>query len=133
MLTVEDIKNAISGTDFEVYGLRVDSGIRYSVGDTASNSHQLYQDPLFDMDDELVYPLIEDGIYKGFYDAGELDGSCAIGFDANNDASIGRAIEMVKIYLGDCIHVLGGNYAQRGEDAGELIIRNAEVLGSYDK
>lgn len=34
MLTVEDIKEAISDTDFEFYGLRVDDGICYNVGDT---------------------------------------------------------------------------------------------------
>lgn len=133
MLTVEDIKNAISGTDFEFYGLRVDDGIRYNVGDTANNSHQLYQDPDFDEDGELIYPYIEDGIYKGFYDAGELGGTCTIGFDADDDTSIAKAVEQIKIYLGDYIHILGGYYAEGGNDRGELIIRDAEVLGVYDK
>lgn len=133
MLTVEYIKKAINGTDFEFYGLRVDDGIRYNVGDTANNSRQLFQDPDFDDDGELIYPYIEDGIYKGFYDAGELDGTCAIGFDAEDDASIAKAIERVKIYFGDYIHILGGYYAEGGNDSGELIIRDAEVLGVYNK
>lgn len=131
MLTVEYIKKAISGTEFEFYGLRVDEGIRYNIGDTASNSHQLFQDPDFDEDGGLIYPYIEDGIYSGFYDAGELNGTCAIGFDAEDDASIAKAIEQIKIYFGDCIHILGGDYAEGGNDRGELIISDAEVLGIY--
>lgn len=67
------------------------------------------------------------------YDAGEIDGTCVIGFDAEDDASIAKAIEQVKIYFGDCIHVLGGNYAEGGNDMGELIIKDAEVLGAYEK
>lgn len=133
MLTVEDIKNAISGTDFEFYGIRVDNGIRYDVGDTANNSHQLFQDPDFDEDGELIYPYIEDGIYKGFYDAGELDGTCTIGFDAEDDISIAKVIEQIKLYFGDNIHVLGGDYAEAGNDSRELIISDAEVLGVYGK
>lgn len=133
MLTVEDIKKAISGTEFEFYGLRVDDGIRYNVGDTANNSRQLFQDPDFDDDGELVYPYIEDGIYKGFYDAGELDGTCTIGFNAEDDASIVKALEQIRMYFGDYVHVLGGDYAEAGNDRGELIIGNAEVLGVYEK
>lgn len=135
MLTVEDIKKAISGTEFEFYGLRADEGIRYNIGDTANNSRQLYQDPQyadFEMT-ELLYPLIEDGIYKGFYDAGELGGTCAIGFDAEDDVSIAKAIGQIKMYSGDYIHVLGGDYAEVGNDKGELIISDAEVFGVYDK
>jgi len=132
-LTIDDIKKAISGTDFEFYGLRVDDGICYNIGDTASNSNQLFQDPDFDEDGELVYPYIEDGIYAGFYDAGELDGTCVIGFDAEDDASIAKSIEQVKIYFGGNVHVLGGDYAESGNDMGELIISGAEVLGVYSK
>lgn len=133
MLTVEDIKKAISDTDFEFYGIRVDDGIRYNIGDTANNSRQLFQDPDFDEDGELIYPYIDYGIYKGFYDAGELDGTCAIGFDAEDDTSIEKVIGQIKIYFGGNIHVLGGDYAEGGNDSGELIIRDAEVLGVYDK
>ena len=49
MLTVEDIKKAIIGTEFDFYGIRVDDGIRYNVGDTANNSRQLWQDPILTM------------------------------------------------------------------------------------
>lgn len=132
-LTVEDIKKAISGTEFEFYGLRVDEGIRYNIGDTANNSRQLFQDPDFDEDGELIYPYIEDGVNKGLYDAGELDGTCVIGFDAEDDDSIAKALEQIKMYFGGYVHILGGDYAESGNDRGELIISDADVLGVYDK
>lgn len=132
-MTVEDIKKAINGSDYEFYGIRIDDGIRYNVGDTANNSHQLFQDPDFDDAGELIYPYIEDGVNKGLYDAGELDGTCAIGFDPEDDESIAKAIEQIKNYLGDYIHVLSGDYAEDGNDRGEIIIRDAEVLRVYEK
>lgn len=132
-LTVEDIKKTINETEFEFYGLRVDDGLRYNVGDTANNSHQLYQDPDFDEDGELIYPYIEDGVNHGLYDAGEFDGTCAIGFNADDDESIAKALKQIKHYSGNYIHILGGDYAEGGNDRGELIISNAEVLGVYDK
>lgn len=133
MLTIDDVKKAVEGTDFWNYGIRADKDAKYDVGDTANNSHQLYQDPQYDWNDELMYPLIEEGIYKDFYDGGELDGTCAIKFDPNNDASIQNAIKEVLAYGGKYIHVIAGDCAEGGNDIGEIIIRNAEVLGAYDK
>ena len=132
MLSVKEIKEAIANTECEFYGIRVDE-IKYSVGETANNSHQLFQDPDFDEDGELIYPYIEDGIYEGFYDAGELDGTCTIGFDAEDDDSIQKALEKVKIYFGSYIHILGGDYAEGGNDSGEIIISDAEILMSAGK
>lgn len=131
-ITVEDIKNAVKGTDFDFYGVRVDGSILYHVGDTANNSRQLFQDPDFDDDGELIYPYIEDGVNKGLYDAGELDGTCTIGFCPDDDMSIASAIKQLKMYSGDFIHVLGGDHAEDGNDRKELIIRNAEVLGAFN-
>lgn len=95
-ITVEDIKNAVKGTDFDFYGVRVDGSILYHVGDTANNSRQLFQDPDFD-DGELIYPYIEDGVNKGLYDAGELDGTCTIGFCPDDDIPIAAAIKQLKM------------------------------------
>lgn len=131
MLSVKEIKEAIANTEYEFYGIRVDE-IKYSVGESANNSHQLFQDPDFDEDGELIYPYIEDGIYEGFYDAGELDGTCTIGFDAEDDDSIQKALEKVEIYFGSYIHILGGDYAEGGNDSGEIIISDAEVLMSAE-
>ncbi len=130
-MTIEDIKKTINETDFKFYGIRVDEGICYNIGDTANNSRQLFQDPDFDEDGELIYPYIEDGVNKGLYDAGELDGTCTIGFDAEDDTSIAKAMERISVYFGDYIHILGGDYAKGGNDDGELIISDAEVLGIY--
>ncbi len=130
-LTVEDIKNAVKDTDFYFYVVRVDGGILYHVGDTANNSRQLFQDPDFDDDGELIYPYIENGVNKGLYDAGELDGTCTIGFYPDDDMSIAAAIKQLKMYSGDYIHILGSDCAEGGNDAGELIISSAEVLGAF--
>ncbi len=132
MLNIEEIKEATANTEYEFYGIRVDK-IKYNTKETANNSHQLFQDPDFDEEGELIYPYIENGIYKGFYDAGELDGTCVIAFDAENNSSIQNAIERTKIYSGSYIHVLGGDYAEAGNDNGEIVISNAEVLLSVEK
>lgn len=133
MLTVEQIKNAISDANYWYYGIRIDSGVKYSVGDTANNSRQLFQDPEYDEDGELIYPRIEGGVNEGLYDAGELDGTCVIGFEADDDTSIQTAIGQAKAYMGEYIHILGGDSAEDGNDRGELIIRNAKILGVYDR
>lgn len=128
----DKIKKAVENMDFGFFGIRIDE-IKYNVGENANDSHQLFQDPEFDEDGELIYPYIEEGIYAGFYDAGELDGTCAIGFDPENDGSIQKALGLVKSYCGSYIHIIGGNYAEYGNDRGEIIIRNAEVLAVYEK
>ena len=42
-MTIEEIKNSITGTNFNFYGIRIDA-IKYNVGDIANKSHQLFQD-----------------------------------------------------------------------------------------
>ena len=132
MLSIKEIKEAIENTEYEFYGIRADE-TKYSVGETAHNSHQLFQDPNFDEDGELIYPYIEDGIYEGFYDAGELNGTCTIGFDPEDDDSIQDAIEKIKMYSGSYIYILGGDYAEGGNDSGEIIISDAEILVLEEK
>lgn len=126
------IKKAVENMNFGFYGIRIDE-IKYNVGEIANDSHQLFQDPEFDEDGELIYPYVEEGIYSGFYDAGELDGTCVIGFDPEDDGSIQKAIELIKSYYGSHIHILGGDCAEYGYDNGEIIIKNAEVLAAYEK
>lgn len=130
MLTVEDIKKAIEGTGFENYGIRIDSQ-KYDVGDICENSHQWWQDS----DTAEAYGLTDDDYNEDMkcWDGGELDGTCTIGFDINDDASILSAIEQSRNYFGDYIHVLGGFYSEAGNDMYELIISDAEVLGVFDK
>lgn len=129
-MTIEGIKKVIKGTDFEYYGIRVDSK-KYTIGDTCANSHQWWQDS----DVAQAYGLTDDDYGEDMqcWDGGELDGACTIGFDADDDASIARAIEIIGSYFGDYIHILGGDYAEGGNDISELVIRDAEVLGVFEK
>lgn len=126
-ITVEGIKKAIENTDYSFYGIRADE-IQYDTGDIANVSHQLYQDPDYDEDGELVYLYIEEGPYEGYYDAGELNGTCAIKFDPEDDSSICAALETVSMYFPKYIHVLGGDSANSGNDRDEIIISDATVL-----
>lgn len=139
---ISEIKEAIKNTNYEYYGIRVDSGIKYNIGDTAGNSHELFQDPQYTDDtfSELLYPYIESGRYKGFYDAGELDGTSAIEFhfeldepdDPNNLKSLKTAIQEVSMYFGKYIHIIAGNDCKSGNDIGEIIIRDAIVLAAFE-
>lgn len=49
----------------------------------------------------------------------ELDGTCAVKLE---DA------ELAKGYFGDHVAIIGGDYMEYGQDLGEIIIRDAEVL-----
>lgn len=129
-MTVQEIKKAIDGTNYDFYGIRMDDGIRYNIGEIANSSHQLFQDPEY-LDEEmtkLAYPYMDDGPYAGFYDAGELNGTCVIKFDPEDDESIRRALDMVNVYYGNNIHVLAGDSMEYGNDMGEIIIADAVVL-----
>lgn len=127
MLTVDKIKAIVADSDHWYFGLRCDR-VAYNVGDIARNSHQLYFDEQYDENGDFIpYPKTEDDLY----DAGELDGTSTIGFYADNDRSIQRAIDrMYNIYCYDCdyIHVLGSDSAEEGNDPDERLLRDAEVL-----
>lgn len=126
-MTINEIKKIIEEEAFEYFGLRADN-MTYNAGDICENSHQLFQDPDFNEEGELIYPEVEDpeSPYYGFFDAGELDGTCAVKVTAD---SIEKAIESVKIYSGDHVYFIGGDYVEYGYDEDEIIIRDAEVLG----
>ena len=126
-MTILEIKKIIEEEGFEHFGLRADN-MTYNVGDICENSHQLFQDPEFDENEELVYPAITDknSPYYGFYDAGELEGTCAI--KVGND-SIARSLESVKIYSGNHLYLIAGNDVEYGYDEDEIIIKDAEVIG----
>ena len=49
----------------------------------------------------------------------ELDGTCAVRIE---DA------ELAKGYFGDHVAIIAGYYGEYGEDLGEIIVREAEVL-----
>ena len=49
----------------------------------------------------------------------ELDGTCAVKIDE---------AELAKRYFGDYVAIIGGDSMEYGQDLGEIITRNAEVL-----
>ena len=67
---------------------------------------------------------LADGAYAGFYDGGELDGTCALEISESN---IKEMLEAVKSY-GDKIYLIGGNAMEYGNDVDEIIIKEAEVI-----
>lgn len=128
-MTVQDILAICEKTSFGYYGLRADD-MDYQVGDICENSHQLFQDPDFDEEGNLIYEEVEDpeSPYYGFYDAGELDGACAVKFNPDDEESIAAALETVKIYGGRNLYIIAGNSVEYGNDEDEVIIEDAEVL-----
>ena len=90
------------------------------------NSHQLFQDPQYvDFEcTELLYPYISEGTYAGFYDGGELDGTCALEVSEGN---IEEMLERVMSY-GNKYYLIGGNSMEYGNDDDEIIINDAEVI-----
>ena len=116
---------------YDVYGFRMDS-FKYSVGDTTYDSHELFQDPDYDYEGNLIYPYIDSGLYAGYYDGGELNGTSAIYFDLYDDESIAKAFKTVQQYnttgTYKYIMILGGYYYEWGNDPGEVVIRDAQVL-----
>lgn len=122
----EEILKILSEDKYNTYGLRADSR-KCEIGEVLPNSHQLYQDPWYTDGsmDELLYPYIEDGIYAGYYDAGELNGTSSIYVD---ERSIDSAIERIGHYDGKYIYLIGGDKSEGGNDLDESIIENAVVL-----
>ena len=94
--------------------------------------YQLYQDPQYDGYGNLMYNMVENGVYQGFYDAGELDGTCAVKVTMTgecSDKAIEKALEQVRSYDGKHIYIIAGNRAEDGNDLDEIIIEDAEIIG----
>ena len=135
MINIEElakkIKSIVENGDYYHYGLRKDS-YDYNIGDTCHKSHQLWQDPEYDEDGELIYPYIEEGPYAGFYDGGELDGTSSIGINYYDEIEdIIQKIELVSEYIADHLYLIAGYYAGAGNDREELIISNAVVIDKF--
>lgn len=123
-MVIEEIRELINEAKYKHIGVRADNR-EYQVGEIMDNSHQLFEDPQYNDDyTELLYPYIYEGPYAGFYDAGELNGACALEVSENN---IEEMLEKVKSY-GDKYYLIGGDSMEYGYDDGEIIIRDAEVI-----
>lgn len=133
-MTIQEIQKICKNSEYEYFGLRADD-IEYQAGDICNDSHQLFQDPIFDDFGDLLYPAIEDpeSPYYGFYDAGELDGTCAVKFNLDDESSIRAALETVKMYSGKNLYIIAGDSMEYGNDEGEIIVREAEVIGKEKK
>jgi hypothetical protein len=114
-----EIAKIIEQGQYEVYGIRVDETIKYSVGDICNNSHQWWQDEPFDGCD---FKYDED---MQCWDGGELDGTCALQVTADDLEDVLAKSEM---YFGENVTLIAGNCYEEGNDIGEVIIENAKVL-----
>lgn len=127
----EIVRNEESMND--CFGIRWDS-MKYNVGDNLPNSHQLLQDQEYDENDEPIYPEGE-GFYQGYFDAGELNGTCSLGIDFYDSAEkIARKIEKSNLYNfnSDCkFYLIQGSDAEGGNDIDESIIVNATVRAIF--
>lgn len=123
-----DIKNILNEREYCYYGLRADS-FDYKIGDVTNVSHQLFQNPQYDDYGELKYHLGE-GRYSVYYDAGELDGTCAVEVTEYN---LDTALKDVSIYDGKSIYLIAGNAMENGNDYGEIIIKDAVILYKVER
>lgn len=120
-MTVQEIKNIIQKDEYEVYGIRVDSDLKYNVGDICYNSHQWWQDEPYENCDFEYNEDVE------AWDGGELSGTCALLVTAENVEEI---LEKSKMYFGDYVTLIAGKAYESGNDLGEIIIENARVLAT---
>lgn len=128
MVDANRIIELMKKTDYEFFGLRKDD-FNYNVGDSCNISHQLFQDPMYDDEDELIYPYCEDGIYQGYYDAGELNGTSAIEIDSEDTLEIiNKKIKDMSMYFGNNLYLIAGNNYKYGNDYNEIIISGATVV-----
>lgn len=102
---LEQIRQAIEQGEYEYYGIRVDDGVDYKLGDQAADSR-----------------IWIDG------DATEdtLDGTSCIGI--RSEDGIETALQLADAYYGDRVYLIGGNSMTYGEDAGEYVIQDATVV-----
>lgn len=128
-MTALEIQKICENTGYGYFGFRADN-MEYQKGDICNNSHQLFQDPDFDEYGNIIYEKVDnpESPYYGFYDAGELSGSCAVRFDPESKKSILSALEAVKIYSGKNLYIIAGDSAEYGNDEGEIIIIDAEII-----
>jgi hypothetical protein len=133
-----EMLNAIKNSPDGYFGIRSEN-YKYEIGDTCFKSRQLYQDPVYDeITNELVYPYIEDGIYAGFYDGGELDGTSVtqIGslnlhedFLEEDLETLNNAIKENEMYYdGEHRYIVNGTDWNDGNDYNEIILTQAEVI-----
>ena len=122
MKTIKIIKEIIEKGEFEYYGLRKDNR-NYEIGEELEVSHEWYQDPEYCPEtDELVYPFDED---MKLYDAGELEGTCAIEIEEDDIEDI---INHMGMYEGENLYLIASDCVNIGNDCNEIIMEDAVVI-----
>ena len=126
-MTEKEISAVISAAEYDIIGIRADDRI-FKVGDELPPSHQLFQDPVYSdpEETELAYPYVKEGPYAGFYDAGELPGTCALRVHEGN---IPEVLERVNCYgRHGNKYLIAGNKYEYGNDLDEVVITDAVVI-----
>lgn len=130
---INDIYGEIIGkcesSNYGYFAIRQEDCL-YDPGDWAFNSKTLLQDPEYDDNGELIYPLCSEGPYKGFYVGPMLPGTSGIMF--YDYETFKTAIKELN-YSGDKITIIGGDTFEYGDDINEVIIHNARVIAQYQK
>ena len=107
-MNAQKILSAIESGSHEYYGIRIEDGVEYKIGDPANKS-RIWDD--------------------GNPTENTLNGTSCIGlsFSASLE-DVERAIKTAGIYYGTNVYLIAGNSMEFGEDAGEYIIQGAEVV-----
>ena len=107
-MNAQKILSAIESGSHEYYGIRIEDGVEYKIGDYANKS-RIWDD--------------------GNPTENTLNGTSCIGMPSNASLEdIERAIKTAGIYYGTSCYLIAGNSMEFGEDAGEYIIQGAEVV-----
>ena len=114
---MRDVRKLIEQCDYDYYGIRVDADIKYNVGDICNNSHNWWQD---DPEDGSKY-----NADMQCWDGGELDGTCCL---AVTPETFEKVLQKSNMYFGEHVTLIAGDYADCGNDIGELIIKDAKVI-----
>ena len=123
MRNIEMIKEILELGEHLYYGLRKDNR-DYEIREELEVSHQWFQDAEYDFQtDELVFPFDEE---MRLYDAGELDGTCAIEIEEGDNVE--EKVNYMKMYTGKNLYLVASDCAGNGNDHHELIMENAIVL-----
>lgn len=114
-MTASDILAAIQSAPLDVvyFGLRVEDGRTFAVGDYLPNS-RIWDD--------------------GEPTEDECNGVCTIGLgDDPTLTDIERALTATRTYHGDSLVLVGGKYLEYGQDSGEHIIRKGKCLATWGR
>lgn len=125
-MTANEILEIIDNGEYERYGIR-HSRTLPEIGQGLENSHQWWQD-----DPSEWGGACEFNAELGLWDGGELPGVCTIGIpDYPTIESIEKALKLSDDYksFGPAF-LVGGDWAEGGNDIGELIIHNGVCVAA---